>query len=102
MSGLKQKDLFKSRPPAKILLLELWPAQTNCVICGTDCGLEFGLAIYEDLIVPNNYTGEWGGAPACRPCFEQAAALQKDRPRVFISFSEVKKEANSAERNRKA
>jgi hypothetical protein len=101
MSGLKQKDLFKSRPPAKILLLELWPARTNCVICGTECGLEYGLAVYEDLIVPDDYRGEWGGAPACRRCFDLAAEIQKQRPGQFVSFSEVKREAESGKRNSK-
>lgn len=91
MPGLKQSELFESSPPARIHLIELWPHWTECTICGADCLLEFGLAIYEDLIVPDHYEGEWGGAPACKKCFDHSRELQAARPGDFITFQEVRR-----------
>jgi hypothetical protein len=90
MPGLKQAELFKSSPPARILLIELWPAWTECTICGEECLHRYGLAIYEDLVVPDHYEGEWGGAPACLACYELASEMQSERPGQFLTFTEIK------------
>lgn len=91
MPGLNQLNLFESSPPQRILLIELWPAWTECVICSAECLHRQGLAIWEDQIVPDDYQGEWGGAPACPECYELAADLQEENPGKPIPFSAIRR-----------
>lgn len=91
MPGLIQMNLFQISPSQPILLIELWPAWTNCVVCNEECLHKQGLAIWEDQVVPDDYQGEWGGAPACRECYELAADLQEESPGQFIPFSAIRR-----------
>jgi hypothetical protein len=34
-----------------------------------------GIPVYEDLVLPNDWPGEWGGVPACPECFNKQNAL---------------------------
>lgn len=54
-----------------IEIIELWPAgaASECIVCGDDSG-RCGIPVYEDLVLPNWWPGEWGGAPACYRCQE--------------------------------
>jgi hypothetical protein len=56
--------------PCVITVISLWEPWAECCVCERVCGLEFGLAMYEDEIVPDDYTGEWGGRPCCALCYE--------------------------------
>jgi hypothetical protein len=99
MPGLNQLSLFESSPPQTILVIELWPATTNCVICDAECLHRQGLAIWEDRIVPDEYQGEWGGAPACPECFEIARDLQAESPGSWIPFSAVRRRKDKIHRS---
>lgn len=53
----------------KPIVIELWP-KGNCFICGVDLlGCRQGVPVYEDVILPNSWEGEWSGADACPECF---------------------------------
>jgi hypothetical protein len=68
----------KTSDKPTIRVIELWPHQANCVICGqvTDCTQ--GIAAYEDWIVPDDYKGEWGGQHTCKDCFRIAREITED------------------------
>lgn len=51
-----------------IRVIELWPITDFCCVCGDEVVIEFGLAMYEDLIVPIDWPDEWGGFTACQQC----------------------------------
>lgn len=54
----------------EVVRLQAFPA--DCWACGADAtGLNLGIPVYEDLILPNDYEGEFGGVPACRGCFDK-------------------------------
>lgn len=63
-----------------IKIIELYPHEVYCHLCGAFCYVveTYGLPIYEDEIVPDDYEGEWGGVPACKrkeePSAERSAA----------------------------
>lgn len=57
----------------------------DCWACGADAtGLNLGIPIYENLILPNDYEGEWIGVSACRTCFERQMRLT--RPMSLARF----------------
>jgi hypothetical protein len=61
-----------------------WPEST-CWACGADATLDnCGIPHYEDFVLPNDWQGEWGGAPACRQCFEKQGRLTK--PMLLSQF----------------
>jgi hypothetical protein len=52
-----------------IHLQEFW---ATCSICGADTPSNWGIPVNTNGdVVPNNYQGEWGGIPACQPCFKK-------------------------------
>ena len=53
-------------------VINLWDEHwTECFLCGKETPSRWGIPVNpEARIVPNNYTGEWAGVPACRECFE--------------------------------
>ena len=54
-----------------ILVIELWPHESECWLCGRDLvGAQHGVPFYEDLLLPNDWPGEWGGFDACRRCYD--------------------------------
>lgn len=57
-------------------VIELWPIETECWACGVHLvGPEHAIPIWEDLVLPNEWSGEWGGVPACLRCFEAQGVL---------------------------
>ena len=42
---------------------------TVCFACGGWADASRGIPVYEDIVLPNSWTGEWFGAPACDECF---------------------------------
>ncbi|HEY7233885.1 MAG TPA: hypothetical protein VH539_07030 [Gemmatimonadaceae bacterium] len=59
------------------LIINLSPRRdTRCHACGATCAVEYGLAVDPTgEFVENDYAGEWGGVPACKPCFDVHRAL---------------------------
>ena len=47
----------------------------SCVICDGPPSPLHGVPVYEDLILPNDWPGEWGGMPACLKCFAIQALI---------------------------
>lgn len=46
----------------------------DCCICGREVVIysfqpNYAIAMYEDLPVPNEWEGEWGGFTACKDCW---------------------------------
>lgn len=64
------------RETVPLLIIDLNPRMwTNCHACGAECPSEQGLPVDEcGDYVANDYTGEWGGVPACRRCYDVHAA----------------------------
>jgi hypothetical protein len=73
-----------------ILVIDLWPHSCDCTICGSETSDHFGIARYEDEIVPDDYTGEWGGSPVCERCFYLIRGLQEQNPGKCITFAQVR------------
>jgi hypothetical protein len=52
-----------------------------CWACGRDAtGTRKGIPVYEDMILPNDWEGEWGGVPACELCFALQSSLAHPIP----------------------
>ena len=48
-------------------VIDLWPIVEECRICG-DTSYRSGIPMYEGMVLPNDWVGEWGGQPACERC----------------------------------
>ena len=59
-----------------MLVIELWPIVEFCCICG-ETSHKSGIPVYEDLVLPNDWQGEWGGQPACDTCRELQGMLKE-------------------------
>lgn len=75
-----------------IIVIDLWPAEAECFVCEKVTGLRFGVPRYEDLIVPDNYVGEWGGAAVCHLCYRVVRSMQAEQPGRLLPVDEVRKE----------
>jgi hypothetical protein len=53
-----------------ISVIRLDEPTCDCWVCGQETYLDFGLAVYEDLILPNGWKGEWFGVTVCKRCYE--------------------------------
>lgn len=65
---------------APVTVIYLHPPEADCWICDERCLCQQGVARYEDMIVPDDYEGEWGGAPVCLTCFYIVRGLQAEHP----------------------
>lgn len=70
--------------------------QVTCVICETEFtqspgDKSYGVARYEDEVVPDNYKGGWAGAPACVVCYRIERVLHQENPQAFIPFADIRK-----------
>lgn len=53
-----------------VFVVNLWPPESERWGCGTRLVAPcYGVPVYEDLILPNDFEGEWGGFDACARCF---------------------------------
>lgn len=75
-----------------IRIIELFPMTDFCCVCGDEVVVECGLAMYEDLIVPEDWPGEWGGFTACRQCYGRFTGIK-----VPLSVHEARKMLPQAE-----
>lgn len=53
-----------------ITVIRLDEPTCDCWVCGQETYLDFGLAVYEDEILPNDWDGEWFGATVCPRCYD--------------------------------
>lgn len=67
----------------RCLTIDLDYIVAECVICG-DVSDRMGIPVYEDLVLPNDWPGEHGGAPACERCMKLQWTLTK--PMTFFQF----------------
>ncbi len=58
-------------------------------------GRSFAIPIYEGDIVPDGYTGEWGGAPVCPRCYWITRGMQWEFPERHIPISAVRRIATA-------
>ena len=52
-----------------IEVIDMWPPTADCFICGLETYVDFGLPVYEDWILPNDWEDEWFGATVCARCY---------------------------------
>lgn len=53
-----------------ILVINLWPIESDCFGCGVRLfNARHGVPVFEDLILPSDWTGEWFGSDACATCY---------------------------------
>lgn len=77
-----------SEPDPPILVIRMWPRDTECRLCGVPLvEPRYGVPMYEDLVLPNDtshihfgdyirgWDGEWGGFDACERCYEAQGRL---------------------------
>lgn len=57
-------------PDDDITYINMQPRDRQCVVCGNPATPGYGVPMFEDRLVPNNWKGAWGGFPACRDCYE--------------------------------
>lgn len=59
----------------RIVEIRLDPRDVDCVLCGTHLteGVDKiqGLPMYEGEVVPDDWSGEWGGFDVCETCFRK-------------------------------
>lgn len=66
-------------PARDVVIIDLFPPQIQCWVCGA-CDLSrWGIPIYEGRILRNEDEGEWGGVPACERCYSLHQAGDIDR-----------------------
>ncbi len=66
---------------APITVIDLWPHEFECHVCGADgcapsSGPSYGIPIYEGEILPDDDPGEWGGVPVCPRCYFMVVGYQ--------------------------
>lgn len=54
---------------APVIVINMWEPCGDCVVCG-EVSFRSGIPMYEDMVLHNDYEGEWGGQPACDRCRE--------------------------------
>lgn len=57
-----------------LVVIDLWPIVAECCVCGAASSGQ-GIPVFEGDILPNDHDGEWGGAPACKTCFDKQSRL---------------------------
>ncbi len=78
-----------------ITIIDLTSYVFDCAICERTVeqpasAPSYGVARYEDEVVPDSYTGEWGGAPVCEPCFWIERGMHAATPEAFIPFARIR------------
>jgi len=55
-------------------IIDMWPIIAECVVCGAPSH-KSGIPMYEGMVLPNDWDGEWGGQPACDRCRQIQGAI---------------------------
>lgn len=56
--------------PNGVVIIDMWEPTTECFVCSVETYIDYGLAVYEDEILPNDWNGEWFGATVCPRCYD--------------------------------
>lgn len=72
-----------------IMIIDIAHPEGVCWVCGKPILIEQGIAIYEDLILPNNWEGEWGGVHTCKECYDLQQTITK--PISLADFLSLKR-----------
>lgn len=78
-------------PGNRVLVINLWEITCECTICNKETSDKFGIPIYEDEIMPDDYQGEWCGSPVCRRCFYVTRGWQSEHPGKKITTNAIRK-----------
>jgi len=80
----------------RITVIDLSAFIFDCGIC--DVHVEqprstktYGVARYEDEVVPDGHTGDWGGMSVCERCYRIERSLHQDDPQAFIPFQTIRR-----------
>lgn len=79
----------------RILVVDLNARPSECGVCGVglpDVGYTsggIGVPMYEDLVLPNDWEGEWFGTDACPRCYALQSAIDKPVPAHLFGRGEV-------------
>jgi len=52
-------------------------SHADCFVCGESTYNTHGIPVYEDIILPNDWEGEWFGQTACLECFKAQNKLTR-------------------------
>jgi len=74
-----------------LLVIDMSEHTYECTICDIETTSGFGIPIYEDEIVPDDYKGEWAGLPVCPGCFYVVRGWQHEHPGEKITTGEIRK-----------
>lgn len=88
-------------PQEAITVIDLHPGEAECYVCEGDVlirpsGPNFGIPIYEDAIVPDDYHGEWGGVTVCRRCFYMVRGAQEQHPGKALRLGDMRRLAKDS------
>jgi hypothetical protein len=66
----------------------------QCSICGIEFmqlpdRASFGVARYEEVVVPDGYEGEWGSAVVCPNCYWVERGIHARFPTLHITFDMI-------------
>ena len=75
-----------------IRIINLWEPTGDCFVCEEECPLAYAVAVYEDEILPDDYPGEWFGAPVCGRCYNIVIETQARCPGQILSLGDVRNE----------
>lgn len=70
---------------ASVLVIDMQAITEDCRVCGS-LSFKKGIPMYEDMVLHNDYAGEWFGQPACDQCFALQSLLTEP-----MSLDEFKK-----------
>lgn len=73
------------KPPGviKIPVIELWPIESECCLCGKHLvGCKTGIATYEGKPVDDDYAGEWACHDACQECYDKHREKQNEKNKI--------------------
>lgn len=78
-----------------IHIIDLTSYVLDCAICEEHHEIpasapSYGVARYEDVVVPDGYQGEWGGAAVCSRCYWIERGLHAAKPNEPIPFSAIR------------
>ena len=73
-----------------VYVINLWEPEAECFVCDTVTTLRQGIARYEDMIVPEDYEGEWGGAAVCKRCYYLVCGMQAKHPGEILNVHDVR------------
>ena len=54
----------------KVRIIELWPKESECVLCGSLGISSLWLPMFEGKVVDDD-SGEWAGMPVCPTCHKK-------------------------------